>query len=264
MSEPTMASRMAATLRPENLNPVMFQEWQDLLFLHWEYNPQAIQETLPKGLSVDTFNGRAYIGVLPFVTLGARPRFLPALPGLSEFPQINFRTYVYDEHSVPGVWFYSLDAGQRIAAALARMFFGLPFVYAKMSVEKDAGGEIRFTSQRPDAPAGLHSLFRYRGMGAARRSEPGSLEFFLAERYVLFSRPSNSSQLRSGRVHHRSYALLDAEVLEWTEALFSLNGFDPPNRPPDQAAMSLHVNAAIYPLQDTGKSLAVRVSRLLS
>ena len=247
-----MASRVAAKLRPENLSPLMFQEWQDLLFLHWDYDPSAIQATLPQGLSVDTYNSHAYIGVLTFVTRKARPRFLPPLPGLSEFPQINFRTYVYDENSVPGVWFYSLDADQRLAVAFARRFFGLPFIYAKMAVEKDAEGEIRFTSQRADTPANLRSFFRYQNTGAARRAEPGSLDFFLVERYILFSRPSNSDRLRSGRVHHRSYALLNAEVLEWTEALFTLNGFEPPDRPPDHAAMSLNVNAAIYPLQDTG------------
>ena len=249
MQEPTMASRLAATLKPERQSPLFYQEWQDLLFLHWEYDPGSIQATLPEGLSVDTYDHRAYLGILPFRTRKARPRFLPPLPLLSNFPQINFRTYVYNERGVPGVWFYSLEVDQRLAVALARKIYSLPFFPAKMKVKK-VRDQINFISQRPDAPADLRSFYRYAGKGAARQAEPGSLDFFLVERYVLFSLDSNSERLRTARVHHRPYAILSAEVPDWTESLFQLNGFDPPGRPPDHIAMSLIVDAAIYAFQD--------------
>ncbi|MEI6536644.1 MAG: DUF2071 domain-containing protein, partial [Verrucomicrobiaceae bacterium] len=103
---PGDSQRLAAReLQPGS--PVMFQQWRDLLFLHWEYSAAAIQATLPEGLFVDTFDGKAYLGVVPFFMRKIRPRFLPAVPGISDFMELNLRTYVHDRAGVPGVWFYS-------------------------------------------------------------------------------------------------------------------------------------------------------------
>jgi len=110
----------------------MYQQWRDLLFLHWEYPAAAIQETLPEGLFVDTFGGTAYLGIVPFFMRNSRPRFLPAVPGLSNFMELNLRTYVYDRSGIPGVWFYSLDANQPLAVEIARRIFHLPYRHAKM------------------------------------------------------------------------------------------------------------------------------------
>lgn len=100
----------------------MYQRWRDLLFLHWEYPVEQIQQTLPPGLRVDTYHGQAYLGIVPFFMCDIRPRFLPAVRGISHFLELNLRTYVYDEAGVPGVWFYSLDANQRLAVKVARRF----------------------------------------------------------------------------------------------------------------------------------------------
>jgi len=127
---PTASQRLAACERP-SVQPVMFQQWRDLLFLHWEYPAEAIQATLPAGLFVDTFAGKAYLGVVPFFMQKIRPRFLPAVPGISDFMELNLRTYVHDRAGVPGVWFYSLDANQWLAVQVARNFFHLPYEYAK-------------------------------------------------------------------------------------------------------------------------------------
>ena len=102
---PDAAQRLAARELPAG-SPVMFQQWRDLLFLHWEYPATAIQVTLPEGLFVDTFGGKAYLGVVPFFMGNIRPRFLPAVPGISDFMEMNLRTYVHDRAGMPGVWFY--------------------------------------------------------------------------------------------------------------------------------------------------------------
>ena len=90
---------------PEGELPVMYQRWEKLLFLHWEMDPEVIQSTLPSGLYVDNYEGKAYVGIVPFYMRGIRPRGFPAIPYLSNFLECNVRTYVHDENGVPGVWF---------------------------------------------------------------------------------------------------------------------------------------------------------------
>ncbi|MFM8618508.1 MAG: YqjF family protein, partial [Opitutaceae bacterium] len=128
---------------------VMRQRWIDLLFLHWEVPVDVILPTLPPGLEPDTFDGRAFLGIVPFRMDKVRPAFLPALPGVSYFPELNLRTYVRDRAGVPGVWFYSLDAGNRVAVAIARKFFHLPYHAARMEMRRgDRAGSISFSSRR--------------------------------------------------------------------------------------------------------------------
>ncbi|HKK19376.1 MAG TPA: DUF2071 domain-containing protein, partial [Opitutales bacterium] len=113
---------------------VMYQRWSELLFLHWAVPTEVVQAGLPKGLNVDSFEGKAWIGVVPFEMSGVRPRGLPAVPWLSNFPELNLRTYVYDEQGRPGVWFYSLDTPNAVANWTARTFFHLNYRTAKMDV----------------------------------------------------------------------------------------------------------------------------------
>src|SRR6266496_5134461 len=119
MKPPTLSDRLVVRDRPTYRSPLIYQNWRSLLFLHWEYNVEAIQNTLPEGLRVDTFAGKAYIGIVAFFMQDVHPRFLPTLPGLSHFQELNVRTYVYDDRGVPGVWFYSLDANQWLAVQAA-------------------------------------------------------------------------------------------------------------------------------------------------
>ena len=226
----------------------MYQQWRDLLFLHWEYPAAAIQETLPDGLFVDTFNGKAYLGIVPFFMEHIRPRFLPAVPGLSNFMEVNLRTYVHDRAGVPGVWFYSLDANQRLAVAIARRFFHLPYERAVMRSERTASGAIRFRSVRAgvDANSGC-CLFEYAAGAAMPPSAPDSVEFFLVERYRLYA--ASGSRLRRGAVFHEPYPLCRAEVTAWDERLLALNGFPSTGRPPDHIIMSHGVDVTVFPLQ---------------
>ncbi|MBC8141215.1 MAG: DUF2071 domain-containing protein, partial [Armatimonadetes bacterium] len=110
----------------------MRQDWLDLLFVHWTVDADAVQALLPPGLTVDTFNGAAYIGLVPFAMRNVRPVFCPAVPGLSHFLEINVRTYVHDERGAPGVWFFSLDAANPVAVARAPPLFQLPNFNAAM------------------------------------------------------------------------------------------------------------------------------------
>ena len=239
--------RLEACTRPAGKS-VMYQRWRDLLFLHWEYPAAAIQETLPDGLFVDTFGGKAYLGIVPFFMENIRPRFLPAVPGLSNFMEVNVRTYVYDRASVPGAWFYSLNANQRLAVALARRFFHLPYEQAEMQSQRTATGALRYRSARAGGDAhGGCAVFVYAAGVEMPPPAPESLEFFLVERYRLHA--DSDGQLRRGAVYHRPYSLCRADVTVWDERLLALNGFPPTGRPPDHIAMSHGVDVTVFPLQ---------------
>lgn len=224
----------------------MFQSWRNLLFLHWTYPEAVIQATLPKGLFVDTYAGQAYLGIVPFFMRNVRPRFLPAVPGISNFMEVNLRTYVYDQAGTPGVWFYSLDANQPWAVEIARRCFHLSYEYAEMKAHCTAEGRIRYESRRTGPQAnGTRCLFDYAPGKDLPQAAPNSLEFFLVERYRLFS--SAPDGLRRGAVFHEPYPLCRAEVTAWDENLLSLNGFAPTNRPPDHVIMSRGVDVTIFP-----------------
>lgn len=241
---PTPEFRNHLRLAPA-LPKIMFQRWEQLLFLHWKMDPAQIQKTLPEGLTVDTYDGHAWVAVVPFFMRGIRPRFLPSVPGISDFLELNLRTYVHDAQGRPGVWFYSLDCHQALAVWIARTFFHLPYQRARMSQSVSPDGGVTYTSQRlgQDHTA----TFRYRLSQETREAEPGSLDFFLTERYLLFSQ--TPSGLRLGRVHHRPYPLSEVTLDAWDAQLFALNGLPVPATPPDHIIGSAGVDVSIYPLQ---------------
>jgi uncharacterized protein YqjF (DUF2071 family) len=244
---PEMSQRLAARMRPDG-GAVMIQQWRDLIFLHWEYSAEEIQATLPEGLFVDTFDGKAYLGVVPFFMRNIRPRLLPAVPGISNFMEMNLRTYVHDRAGVPGVWFYSLDANQWLAVKIARRFFHLPYEHAEMKSTRTAEGRIRYESLRTGARAnGSRCVFEYAPGEDLPQPAPGSLEFFLVERYRLYS--SAPDGLRRGAVFHEPYPLCRADVTAWDENLLPLDGFAPTGHPPDHVMMSRGVDVTVFPLE---------------
>lgn len=226
----------------------MYQQWRNLLFLHWEVDPAVIQSSLPPGLTVDTFEGRAFLGLVPFFMQGIRPRGLPALPGISRFQEVNVRTYVYDDAGTPGVWFYSLDANQWLAVRFARRFFHLPYFDARMSC-LDESGTLQYDSHRRSSKPLERSRFVYSGLKECGTAEPGSLEFFLVERYILFAYNRRRDRLYSGQVHHPPYPLCDVNVTAHDGRLLELAGFPAPARAPEYAHMSRGVDVNIYGLQ---------------
>ena len=244
-SDSEQIDRIAPTRRP-NDPVVMRQKWRDLLFLHWSVPAEPLQALLPSGLTLDTFAGRAYVGLVPFTMRGVRPAFLPAVAPLSNFHEINVRTYVHQAGQNPGVWFFSLDAANALAVKIARSLFKLPYHFADMGLTKN-DGEILYTSRRrwPE-PTPASCEIRYAPTGDIRPALPGTLAHFLAERYVLYSCANGS--LYRGRVHHRPYPLQTASVSELREDLIAAAGIVRPDAAP-LVHFAAGVDVQIYSLR---------------
>lgn len=240
-------NRLAEREKPK-LPTVMYQRWEELLFLHWPVEPQIVAKVLPPGLVVDTYKGKAWIGVVPFSMRGVRPRFLPAVPGLSSFPELNLRTYVVDKHGRPGVWFYSLDTPKRLPNWIARTFFHLNYRFARIQVEDK--GSLRYYQSELwmgtdwDAP----QKYEWERLGKPFTAEPGSLDFFLAERYRLFAYNEAKAQLMTGQVHHQAYPLQQVNLKYYSKRLFTLNGLSEPDSLPVSVLASSGVNVQISPM----------------
>ena len=211
---------------------VMRQVWRHLGFLHWPIAIDAIAPLLPPGLSLDTFDGVAYIGVVPFtIPLSRTPRL--GMPVAPAFHELNLRTYVHRAGRDPGVWFFSLDATSRLAVAGARLAYHLPYFYARIGMEISKGPSIAYRASRSRSPAGgLQAEFsaRYAPTGPVALAEVGSLEFFLAERYLLYS--WNGRALSSARVHHAPYPLQPAVAFDVRQSLSGVAGLPPMDAPP--------------------------------
>jgi uncharacterized protein YqjF (DUF2071 family) len=239
---PTLESRLAVRDQPSRAH-VMHQRWEQLAFLHWRWNADEIQRTLPAGLFVDTFQGDAWLAIVPFYMRGIRPRFCPPVPGISNFLEMNVRTYVHDEQGRPGVWFYSLDCDQPLAVWTARTFFHLPYQHALMQAPI-SDGWIDYTCHRRGEAS--ESRFRYQLACETHPAEPGSLEFFLSERYLLFSQTPRG--IRCGQVHHAPYPLADVKLETWDLEPLLQVGFADPKRPPDHLIGSPGVDVRVYSL----------------
>lgn len=197
----------------------MLQVWHELLFAHWPVEPRALAAWLPGGLELDTREGVAWLGVVPFRMSGVRLRALPAVPGTSAFPELNVRTYVVRDGK-PGVWFLSLDAANLLAVELARRWFALPYFRAHFELAHGAQG-LRYRCRRADArgaPAELE--VEYAPAGFVRPAPPGSLEHWLVERYCLYA-PARRGGLLRGEIHHRKWPLQPAR------ARFEANSYAP-------------------------------------
>jgi uncharacterized protein YqjF (DUF2071 family) len=189
---------------------VLRMRWRDLLFMHWTVPESFLRPLIPPVLELETFNGAAWLGVTPFHMERTRPRFLPAVPLLSNFPELNVRTYVSAEGK-PGIWFFSLDAANLIAVRLARATFSLPYFDAKMSCQV-VTDKVRYRSVRTheDAPPARLAA-SYRPVGKPFKSHPGTLEDFLTERYCLYS-VDKKGRVWRGDIHHLPWPLQDAEA----------------------------------------------------
>lgn len=187
---------------------VMTQTWGDLLFAHWPLDPAALRPLVPAAFELDTFDGRAWIAVVPFTMSNVAPRFVPALPGISAFPEMNVRTYVTADGK-PGVYFFSLDAGSPVAVRAARVLLNLPYYTADMSVDVTSRG-VTYRSRRTFGGA-PPAAFRasYRPDGPEAPPAPGSLEHFLTERYCLYALNHRRQPYRL-EIHHGPWMLRPA------------------------------------------------------
>ena len=220
------------------MRELLSMRWRDLLFAHWRVDPETVAPKLPDGLSLDTYDGDAYLGVVPFVMDDIRPRGSPL--GL-EFGELNLRTYVSAD-GAPGVYFFNLDADDRIGVWFARSLFQLPYYRATMTTETRGDGtdrEVSFRSRRAaDAPPARFEG-RYGPAGDFREHEPGSLESFLTERYRFYT-ADNRGRVYYGDIAHAPWRLAPAWAEIEDNGLFDANGFDRPDGEP-----TLHFAAPI-------------------
>src|SRR5437016_4601409 len=212
--------RLSIRSRPSGL-PLMHQNWGKLLFMHWAIDEKLLAPLLPSQLSIDTFDGKAWIGVVPFTMWGIRASFLPPIPCTSAFHELNVRTYV-TLNGVPGVWFLSLDAANRLAVWAARKFYNLPYFNAEMSLHQ-TGNTIHYASKRHDnrgAPAILQTSW---AIGAPMPpAAPDSLDFFLTARYCLYS--EHDGELYRSRIHHDSWPLQTATLISFHSTMIESHG----------------------------------------
>ena len=193
----------------------MTQRWNDLLLTHWAVPVSAMAPLLPEGLEVDTFQGSAWLGAVPFWMDRIKIRGVPPIPGARSFPDLNLRTYVRDGHTgTQGVYCFSLDSSNLLAVAAARMLFHLPCHWAEMRLEQRSEREFSFYSRR--LLSGRPAIFkaRYRGLGPTRKlaeMNRGTLEYFLTERYCLFTRNRAGQAIRAN-LHHIPWPLEEAEA----------------------------------------------------
>jgi uncharacterized protein YqjF (DUF2071 family) len=190
----------------------MAMTWSRLLFMHWPVPVGSLRPHVPAMLDIDTFDGHAWLGVVPFTMAGVRARFTPALPGPGAFHELNVRTYV-TYRDKPGVWFFSLDAASRTAVEAARLGFRLAYFKARMSLEEH-DGRIDYASERTDGrgkPASLRCT--YHATGTPQRAQPGSLGSFLTDRYRLFASdlpPREPKRIWVGEIDHDPWLLAPA------------------------------------------------------
>ena len=247
MAPPSPIDRETPTRRPDR-RAVMRQDWHRLLFLHWEVPDDSLRALLPPGLELDLFEGRAFVGLVPFSMTGVRPVGLPAFPPLSNFHETNVRTYVHVAGRDPGVWFFSLDAANRIAVWLARTWFHLPYYHARMSLTEREGARpiLTYTSCRAEGPGSARTAIQATPTGPARAATLGTLDHFLAERYLLYA--EHQGRIYRGQVHHSPYPLQPAEALAIDETLLAANGIARPEATP-LAHFASGVRVEVFPLE---------------
>jgi uncharacterized protein YqjF (DUF2071 family) len=222
MSTKSEFDRLRMRAKPDG-NPVMEQNWDKILFLHWPVDPQLMRARIPAHLEVDLFEDKAWIGITPFRVTELRLMSLPPIPGLDSFNEINVRTYVH-HNGKPGIWFFSLDASKLIPVIAARLFYQVPYFSAEIDfqqAENDFSVEMTRTTNR-------NVRFKARWKKGTRLRDPDaeSLAFFLVERYCFFAELGNS--LMMTRVYHQPWILDEAIVGSYESSLIGSLGLPEP------------------------------------
>jgi uncharacterized protein YqjF (DUF2071 family) len=219
----TELERLALRERPEG-QPLMHQTWGKLLFMHWRIEERELRPLIPEPLEIDTFDGSAWIGIIPFTMWDIRafPPYMPLVPGLSSAHELNVRTYVQFDR-VPGVWFFSLDCNSMAAVLAARMFYHLPYYDADIDLNQRAK-RIHYSLKRTD---GLPAHFRgsWNIGETIPFSHPDSLEFFLTERYCLYA--EHDDELYRARIFHQPWPLQKASMNSYRSTMIQALGVKP-------------------------------------
>jgi len=203
----------------------MAQTWGDLLFAHWTVPAGALRALVPEPLTIDRFDGTAWLAITPFEVSSLRLRGTPPLPWLSRFPELNVRTYV-SLGGKPGIWFFSLDAARALAVAAARRTYRLPYFHARMTIARQ-GTRLHYRSRRCSSERQL--VVDYAPTGRVRATVPGTLEHWLTERYCLYTADKRQGVMRA-EIHHPPWPLqpASAEIATNTMAPGSIALVDAP------------------------------------
>ncbi|HYX29792.1 MAG TPA: DUF2071 domain-containing protein [Pyrinomonadaceae bacterium] len=216
----TELDRLTIRERPQG-QPLMHQKWGKLLFMHWRIEERELRPLIPEQLEIDTFDGTAWIGIIPFTMwdIRALPPFVPAVPGFSSAHELNVRTYVYYD-GVPGVWFFSLDCNSTAAVIAARTFYHLPYLNAAVDLEQ-TGKTIDYALKRTDDPPASFRASWNIGE-TVPFSHPDSLDFFLTERYCLY--PECGGDLYRARIFHPPWPLQKASLNAYESTMIESAG----------------------------------------
>ena len=227
MRKPLDVDRLAARHRPSG-QPVMHQDWGKLLFIHWRVNENVLRPHIPASLEIDTYGDSAWIAITPFTMWDIRafPPYVPPVPGLDSMHELNVRTYGH-YNGVPGVWFFSLDANSRAAVLGARTFFHLP--YHNAEIEMAGKKKIKYKLDRIDEPAAQFRAAWSIGEPLPK-SQPGSKEFFLTERYILYT--EYDGDLYRARIYHEPWDLYKAQLTSFSSTMLEANGLFKPKTQP--------------------------------
>jgi uncharacterized protein YqjF (DUF2071 family) len=230
--------RISPTARPAGSNAGT-QSWRELLFVHWALPVEAVRKVVPPDIELDPWDGRAWVGLVPFQMKRVRPSFLPQAFAM-DFLELNARTYVH-YRGRPAVWFFSLDASSWLAVRAARMGWSLPYFHARMTTSREGDG-IRYDSARRDGSARFSVAY---DVGEALGpSEPGTFEHFLLERYLLLS--TRRGAILEGQVHHPPYFAHRARVHRIEESLAEAAGLPPLPGAPDAVHFSPGVDVEVF------------------
>jgi len=229
---------------------IMTQQWIDLLFAHWPIPIATMRALVPPQLPLDTWEGMAWVGVVPFRMQGVRPRWCPAVPWLSAFPELNVRTYVkLRDRGVEktGVYFFSLEAANPVAVAIARSTFQLPYFNAQMSLLR-TGDTIHYRSHRTHrgAPA-AEFVGNYGPTGDVALAQPDSFDAWLTERYALYTVGARG-QVLLGEIHHVPWPLQPATAEIEKNSMAAASGITLPDIDPI-LHFAQRLDVAVWPLR---------------
>ncbi|MHC5112954.1 MAG: YqjF family protein [Planctomycetota bacterium] len=220
-------------------------QWYNLLFCHWPVPVGALRRVVPELLEIDRHEGTAWVGLVPFSMRGVRLPWLPPLPTLHRFHECNVRTYVR-HRGEPGVWFFSLDAVSRLAVWGARRFWHLNYVHAAIDAGRD-GDVLTYDLRRVRTPE-VTMRCRWRAGASLPRSEPGTLEHFLSERYLLYSIDPRG-RVHRGRVHHEPWTLREATLETLDDRLVAAAGLEVPPGTDPVLMHADHIDVTADPLE---------------
>ena len=229
---------------------IMQQEWHNLLFLHWSIPVNSLRQYIPEQLEIDTYDGSAWIGIIPFQMRKLRPSFAFPIPPISNFTEINLRTYVKDKYERKGVWFFSLDTQGPLGNWIARTFFHLNYRLAETEFITTQASHNTCNFKFPNSELPKQTLsWQHSETTFMPSHDPNSLEFFLTERYRLFSYNPQKDSLLTGTLFHDPYELNRPTLLKYSTGLFASNGIQPPSVYPQSVLACKQTKVKVYPIQ---------------